>query len=230
MEVRLRVRDGHLIVPVTAPDGSELEFGIATSSPPTGIAEELAARLGEAAALTLGGLPLPPEREHWTAAQLPAPGGARLDGVLGAAFLSDYEILIDPPGGRMQLRSVGPETAWPGVDLADPVAIQILHGAVVSLTAEVNGTGFFTLLDLASTSNVFSPAVGDKLALADEGEAEVGIGTRVLPGQPYRVRDLDLFRRFDPNGNGFVILGAPIVESCAMAVSWARRELRTCAR
>lgn len=230
VEVPLRYHDGFLTVTVVAPDGTELDFGIATASPPTAVSEGVVERFGEAAALSLGGLPLPAARETWPAGRLAGPEGDPVDGVLGAAFLSDHEILVDVPGERLLLRSVGPAAGWEGVELSEPTSIQILHGSVVSLSSTVNGSAFFTMLDLSTRPSIFSPAVGERLGLETDGAAAVAIGSTELPGQPYGVRDLEVFRRFDPAGNGFVILGAPIARDCAIAISWARGEIRTCNR
>ena len=45
-----------------------------------------------------------------------------------------------------------------------------------------------------------------------------------------KVTESRMSQGWDPNGNGFVIVGAPIAYDCAIAISWAHAEFRTCAR
>ena len=47
---------------------------------------------------------------------------------------------------------------------------------------------------------------------------------------PMEVADLPLFRGWDPDGNGFVVIGAPVAYDCAIAVSFFHGEIRTCMR
>ena len=47
---------------------------------------------------------------------------------------------------------------------------------------------------------------------------------------PVAVRDLPLFQGWDPDGKGFVVIGAAITYDCALAISWVHQEIRTCVR
>ena len=60
--------------------------------------------------------------------------------------------------------------------------------------------------------------------------ATLGIGYASLVDLPIRVLDLPIFGGWDPNDRGFVILGAPIAYDCAISLSWAHKEIRTCVR
>ena len=44
------------------------------------------------------------------------------------------------------------------------------------------------------------------------------------------VTDSPIFQGWDPQGDGFVIVGASVAYDCAIAISWAHAELRTCIR
>ena len=38
------------------------------------------------------------------------------------------------------------------------------------------------------------------------------------------------WKMWDPNGKGFVLVGAPIAFDCAISLSWVHQEMRTCVR
>lgn len=229
-EAPLRARDGQLVVTVLAADGTELDFRLGTSSPPTVLAESTIERFGETPVLTVGGVPIQLDgHQTWPDDRLSPGAASPVAGIIGASMLRDYDVLVDLPGGRLLLRDVGPPRPWEGVDLSDPVPVQILHGSVVSLSTRVGDAQIFTLLDLAAAATVFSPPTTERLGLEPEGEVTIGLGATELR-TPYEQRDLPVFRNFDPDGNGFIILGAPIATDCPLALSWARRELRVCVR
>lgn len=229
-EAPLRVRDGSLVVTVLAPDGTELDFRLGTSSPPTVLAESTVERFGEVPRLTVGGLPVQVDGFQTLPDDRLSPVGApSIAGVIGASTLRDYDVLVDVPGGRLLLREVGPPVPWEGVELSEPIPVQILHGSVVSLSVRVGDSDIFTLLDLSAGATVFSPPTTARLGLEPEGEVTIGLGATELR-TAYEQRDLPVFRNFDPDGNGFIILGAPIATDCPLALSWARREMRICVR
>ena len=65
-------------------------------------------------------------------------------------------------------------------------------------------------------------------SVLDESGFQVGDRFQTVEGIPVRVMDLEVLRRFSPNGDPFVLVGAPLAYRCALAISWAHREIRTC--
>lgn len=230
VEIPLRVQDGRLIVPVEAADGTVLDFALSTGNGQTVLTESVAARLEDHGELTLGGLPVPMEDMATTSDEsLTADGGA-LAGMIGGNMLSRFDMLIDVPGERLVLRPVGRSVSWDGVTLSDPIRLRILHGFILSLDVELNGTQYPAMLDVGTAALVVNEPVKAHAQLADEDVATLTLGSTVLPDLPVKVRDLDMFRMWDPNGKGFVLVGAPVAYDCAISVSWVRQEVRTCVR
>ncbi len=229
-EVSLRVEAGRLLVPVKAPDGTEFEFMLSTGTPPTVISESTAAKLGGRLNLTIGGLPLDMEGLTTVPDEQLTADGLVIAGMVGSETLNDYDILIDVPGARLVLKPFGRTVAWDGMTLSDPIRLRVFHGTVLALDIEFNGKAYPAQLDLGMSTMIINEPVQTALHLEAEGDSTLGLGGMTYPGLPTRMRDLAIFERWDPNGEGFVIVGAPFVLECAVSISFVHREMRTCVK
>ncbi len=230
VEVSLRVHGGRLVVPVETAAGEVLTFLLATGIPTTLLSESGAARLGAASELTLGGLAVSLEGHQVLPDGDLTVEGMIFDGILGPSMLSQFDILLDAPNKRLLLKAPGREVAWEGVALSEPVRLILLHGVVMSFDVTLNGTRFPGTLDLGSPTLVINEGAREALSLEREGLAALGLGDTDLTDLGYVVRDTEILRRFDPQGNGFVIVGALVAHDCAISLSWAHQEMRTCVR
>lgn len=227
VEVPLRLQDGRLVVSAQAPDGAELDLYLSTGSPSTVLSESAAARVGEGP-LTVAGLPVPLDGR-----QIPPDDELILDGtsyagMITSNMLNRYEILIDVPNGRLVLAPIGPAAPWDGVDLSEPVPLRIFHGVVLSLDIELGGRSYPAMLELGTPRLLVNERVIEETGIEERGTLRVGGAT--IPDVPVSLSDHPVIARFSPNGDGFVLLGTPLLADCAVAISWARRELRTCLR
>ena len=107
IEVPLRLQDGRLIVPVRAPDGTQLEFVVSTGNGATVLTESTAARLGDDATLTMAGVHVPTEDSH-TVPDV----NLSVDGMIGANTLDQFDALFDLPGKRLLLKPIGRAVEW----------------------------------------------------------------------------------------------------------------------
>ena len=230
IEIPLRVHGGRLLIPVRAPDGTEIEFVLSTGTPQTVFSESTAARLGDQTGLTLGGVTVNMEGSVTVPDESLTADGFVLAGMIAPNTLSDYDVLIDAPGGRLVLKPIGPRVAWEDVTLSDPIRVQVYHGIFLAFGVELNGTEYKAMLDVGKSTLVVNEPVKVAMELETESLGTLGLGGTTLPGLPVRVRDLDLFRRWDPDGNGFVVVGAPVAYDCPISISWVHREVRTCVR
>lgn len=229
VEVPLRMLDGWLVVPVRTGDGRELRFGLSTGSDRTVLSESGEARIGDVA-LDLGGVAVPTE-PHATVPDSDLTGGETvLDGQVGSNVLSEYDVLIDVPGGRLVLKSPGRDVSFDGIALSEPVPLRILHGVVISLDVQLNGTTYPASLVLGAATLIANRGVQSELSIGDEGTVTLGLGLADFDNVPVRVLDLDVFDRWSPTGAGFVLVGTPFLSECVASLSWLHRELRTCAR
>ena len=145
-------------------------------------------------------------------------------------MLSQFDMLIDVPGERLVLRPIGRLVSWDGMTLSDPIRLRVLHGFILSLDVELNGTEYPAMLDVGTAALVVNEPVKSQAHLSEDDVATLTLGNTSLPGLPVRTRDLDMFRMWDPNSEGFVLVGAPVAYDCAISVSWVRQEMRTCLR
>ncbi len=224
IEIPLHVRDGLLLVPVEAADGTVFEF-ILSMGNSTALSASTAARLGDDPALTIGGVPLSMQGRFTV-----PDDSLAADGMVGPTTLNQFDVLIDVPGERLVLKPVGRSVAWDGMSLSNPVTVQVFHDVMMSLSIELNGEIYRSLLDLGWSTLVVNDAVRTQLRFEPEDVATLGIGYASLVDLPIRVLDLPIFSGWDPNNGGFVILGAPIAYDCAISLSWAHKEIRTCVR
>ncbi len=229
-EVSLRVEAGRLLVPVKAADGTEFEFMLSTGTPPTVLSESTAAKLGGHLNLTIGGLPLDMEGLVTVPDEQLTTDGLVIAGIVGSETLNDYDILIDVPGERLVLKPFGRRVEWDGMKLSDPIRLRVLHGAILALDIELNGTPYMAQLDLGMSTLIINEPVQTALHLQAEGDTTLGVGGAVYPRLSTRMRDLEVFERWDPDGAGFVIVGAPLVFDCAVSISFVHQEMRTCVR
>jgi hypothetical protein len=230
VEVPLREHGGRLIVPVRAADGTELEFILSTGVRVTVFSESGAARAGGLGGLTLGGLAVPSEGGQTLPDQSLETDGTVFDGMIGPNMLADFDILIDLPRERLLLRPAGSAGEWEGVELSDPVRLRVFHGIVLSLDVELNGIEFPATLEIGTSGVIVNERAGEEAGLQPADVATVTLGGAAHPDLPVEVRELEIFERWSPNGDGFVLVGAPIAYGCAVSISWVRREMRTCRR
>lgn len=230
VEVPLRVEGGRLLVPVQAPDGAEFEFALSTGTPPTVFSASTAARLGHQTGLTMGGVPLETEGLRTLPDEDLTVDGMVIGGMIGSTTLNQFDVLVDVPGGRLLLKPIGRSVEWKGMTLSDPVRLRVLHGVFVSFEVELDGRGYRAMLDLGMPALVVNEPVGAEAQIDVEGEGTLSLGGTTLPNLPIRVRDLPLFGGWDPDNDGFVVVGAPVAYDCAISISWVHREIRTCVR
>lgn len=223
IELPLRIEDGRILVLAEHPHGGSYEFVLGLGM--NAITDVTAAELGRAAsALDLGGIRVDLEGAQTVDASML--GGA--SGVIGGEALHRYDILIDVPGGRLLLKPAGRAVRWDGVSLSSPVSTQVFHDALMRIDTEVDGKLVGGLMDFVNPKlSVNEPLRG---ALDDDGETmglfRMGYGS--WSDVPARVIESPVFGAWDPDGNGFVIIGSSVAHDCVFAVSWTHTEVRTC--
>jgi hypothetical protein len=116
------------------------------------------------------------------------------------------------------------------VALSDPFRVRVLHGIVFSFDVTINGHEYPATMDLGTPMVVANSAVQADTGIADEDSATITLGNASLTDVPVEVIDLESLERWYAPGAGFVLVGAPIAYDCALSISWAHAELRTCAR
>jgi hypothetical protein len=230
VEVPLRVEAGRLLVPVLTADGTELDFAISLGNVQTVLTESTAARLGDGAELTMGGLLVPTDDVATVPDASLTRDGTTFAGMISPNMLSQFDILVDVPGGRLVLKPFGRSVEWEGVALSDPVRLRIFHGIVLSLDIELNGMAYGAMLDLGTPELVVNEGVRTAAGIDAEDMLTLRVGSQTFADMNVSVLDLDVLRRFDPDGNGFAIVGAPLAYDCAISISWVHQELRTCVR
>jgi hypothetical protein len=229
-EVPLAVVGGRLAVTVHDADGAAFVFALTTGSPVTVLTESTALALGPGARLDLGGVPVSLDHADTIPDERLVSGGTAFAGMVGVNTLGDFDILLDAPGGRLILEPVGPTVSWPGTPLSDPLPVRVYHGVVIGLDVRLNGRELQAMLDLGTPQLVVNEGARPDGLRGAEGTASLALGGVTLEGLPLSVRDLPVFERWDPTNRGFVLVGAAIAYDCAVSLSWARGEMRTCLR
>jgi hypothetical protein len=230
VEVPLRVEAGRLMVPVHAADGTEYHFMLSTGTPPTILSASTAAALGDSPELTLGGLAVDFTGSQTISDEDLAMEEFTFHGMIGPQTLNRYDILIDVPGGRLVLRPAGPPAAWEGVTLTDPAPIQVFHGQVMAMNVEIDGQSVFATFDSGRRVAAANEALVARLGAEPEFTATVAFGGSEIPGLTLQQSEIPMNDRWDPDGRGFLILGAAFTYDCAVAISWVRSQLQVCAR
>ena len=230
VEIPLRVEGGRLLVPVEADDGTRFEFALSTGTGVTVLSQSAATRLGGQTALTVGGVPVQTEGSQTLPDERLTTDGDLLDGMIGSNTLNQFDVLIDVPGGRLVLKPIGRAVEWAGMVMSEPVRLLVMHGVVLGLDVELDGRPYKAMLDVGTPTLIVNGAVQRHLRLENEATGTLSLGSAALPDLPVRVRDLDILKRWDPNGEGFVLVGAPVTYDCAISISWVHQEMRTCVR
>lgn len=228
VEVPLRLQGGRLIVPVEAPDGEILDFMVTNGQGATLLSQSLVDRLGSSPSLTMGGVEVPTGESIVVADDRFREDGVSFHGIVGANTLNQFDVLFDVPGGRLVLKPVKGTVQWPGVALSDPLPIQVYHGVALAMNADVNGTSYRASLDFGRKSTVVNQGLAKAEDLGDGGVVHLRFAGTDRTDHPVDVRELDIFQRWSPDGSPFVLLGIPLVADCAVAISWAHQEIRTC--
>ena len=122
--------------------------------------------------------------------------------------------LVDVPGERLVLKPFGRSVEWEGMTLSDPVRLRVYHGVILGLDIEFNGKESQAMLDLGMSTMVINEPLRAAMHLEAEGVSTLGVGGMTFPDLPTRVRDLAIFQNWDPDGTGFVIVGAPETFAC----------------
>lgn len=229
IEIPLRVHDGRLVVPVEGPHGAELEFGL-TLATPTLISKSLAARLGAKPDLFLGGVSVVAENGYTIPDEQLTFDGKVLDGMIGPDTLNQFDVLLDVPGERLVLKEIGGSVTWKGMTMSDPVRLQVYHGMLLALEVKLNGNDYRAMLDLGASALLVNEPVKTQMQLDDADEVTLTVGNITVGELPVRVSDQPTFQNWDPNNDGFVMVGAPLAYDCAISISWVHREIRTCVR
>lgn len=227
IEVPLRVVGTQLVVTVTGADHRSGDFILSTANGQTVFSESFAAHQGDAE-LWLGEASVNLDDVQTIADDKLMNGNRQLDGMIGANTLNQFDVLVDVPGNRLVLKPFGRSVEWPGMVMSEPVPVRLYHGLYVGLDVEFDSRPYAALLDLGVSSLVVNAPVGISSGIESEGTAELSLGTVTLSGLPVRVLDLPLFGGFDPDGDGFVVVGAPIALECALSISWIHQEVRMC--
>lgn len=228
VEIPLSTRAGRMVVPVRAADGSELLFLVSTGSAVTVLSESGAAKIGDGGA-TMGGLAINMDGAQTLPDDRLTVDGMVMDGLVSNSTLNEYDILFDVPGGRLVLKPFGRAVEWPGMHLSDPVTLRIYHGVVVALDVQINGSPYQAMLELGAPALLANEALLEQTGITD-GLADLTLGSVTLDGLPIELSDHPSIGRFTSPGEGFVIIGGPPVQNCAISLSWVHRELRTCVR
>jgi hypothetical protein len=229
LQVPLSVQGGRLAVTVIAA-GTELTFAVTTGAPVTVLTESTARLLDSAEGVSLAGLEIPTAQAHTIPDEELATPEGQLAGMIGGDVLSRFDVLLDVPGGRLVLKPVGAAVSWPGTTLSEPKRLRIYHGVIIGLDVELDGRPLQAMLDLGTPAVVVNEGARPKGVTGGEARTEVALGTVTLSDLPLLVRDLPLFERWDPDARGFALIGAPVAWDCAIALSWAHAEMRTCLR
>ena len=230
VEIPLRIKSGRLTVPVETEDGSTLEFIVSTANMVTVFSKTGEARVGDSQ-LSVAGLAVSTYGSQTVDdSSLTADDGTVIDGIIGSNFLNQFDVLIDAPGGRLVLRKPGRQVEWDGVTLSDPVRVRLLHGVILTLDVELNGHAYPAMLDIGTSSVVVNERVKTEALFEGDGVGTLKVGNTTHSDLQVSVQDLPLFERFSPNGDGFVLVGAPLAYDCAVSISYVRQEIRTCVR
>jgi hypothetical protein len=225
IEIPLRVESGRLLVTAESPDGRTFDFVLGVGM--ALLTESGSTRLSDArGSLTIGGVAV--EIEDAQTVPDTYLSGSDAVGVLGGKTLNRYDVLIDAPNGRLVLKPAARAVRWGGIALSGPVRLQVFHDVLLRADVEFGGELVGGLIDLARPEHQVGDALASKVADGAVGTFRVGYGS--WSDAPAVVVDNRVFGGWDPDGAGFVFVGASLAHDCAIAISWYHAELRTCTR
>ena len=226
IEIPLRMEQGRLVVTVDGPNGESYDFGLALGM--SFLGESFVAEVGNGiSALTLGGVRVETEQAQ-TVPDAYLGEDLGLSGLVGGMTLNKYDILIDVPNGQLLLKRVGRRVRWDGVSLTNPTDLMIFHDVLMRTDVQIGGEVFGALLDFQAPGLEVNEPVRVGAGLEGGSVDSFRMGYSGWDELPVRVTENPIFGGWDPNGDGFVILGAEVARNCAIAISWAHAELRTC--
>jgi hypothetical protein len=227
-EIPLRIDGGRLIVQVDDDQGGKHDFILGVGY--AWITESGAAALA-GRSLSLGGVDITLDH-HETVPDdaLAHAGSTHPVGVVGGWVLTQHDILIDAPNGRMLIKPAGRSVRWPGHSLTSPVSVQILHDYLLRLDVQVGDGVYDSLLDLSPAVIQLSPPLGEEQGIEDGTIDSFRLGYSGWPSVPVEVTVTPTSRGWGAESRGVVIGGAPIALDCALAISWRHAEVRTCIR
>lgn len=225
IEVPLRVDGGRLVVTAQDDTGGTYDFVVGLG--PMLLTTSGADRIAEVTdRLTLGGAPIDTEQLQTVPDSYLA--GTVAVGVIGGGTFNGFDLLIDVPGGRLVMKAIGRSVRWDDVALSSPVGLQVFHDLLLRADVDFGGRVVGGLLDLAQPYLEVNEALG--AAIEADAVKTFRMGYHGWSGLPSRATDSPTLRAWDRAGDGFVIVGAPVAYDCAIAISWAHAELRTCLR
>jgi hypothetical protein len=226
-EVPLRVHGGRMIVPVETPSGMQLDFIVSTNGY-AALSEPLAEEFMDEAGLTVGGVSVITDGAQILSAADLTIDGEIFDGIIGSNTLNQYDVLIDAPGSRLVFQSIRRTVEWEGMTMSEPVPLRIYHGTILSLDVKLNGEPYPAMLELGTGSLVVNDRVETEASVVGNTVEHFKIGGTNYSDLSISVENLPLFRRFLPDGGGFVLIGAPVALNCAISISYVHQEMRTC--
>jgi len=146
---------------------------------------------------------------------LPGSQGAALQGLIGADWLTDFDVELDLPNRRIGLYRVegcGPDHApWPGPTVSLPA--RIVGRGLVVLSAELDGQPVSALLDSGANSSILSSAAATRIGVAAAALARDPTGQSVGIDGSAMVTHRHRFERFRI---GTATYGNPVVSVAAM--------------
>jgi hypothetical protein len=110
------------------------------------------------------------------------------------------------------------------------VAVRIFHDVLIRVDIEVGGKVFGGLLDLSSPDLEVNEPLRAAANIRAGRIDSFRMGYTGWRDLQVAVVDSPVIRRWDGEGTGFAIIGAAVAYDCAIAISWAHSELRTCLR
>jgi hypothetical protein len=230
VEVPLAEHGGRLVVPVSAADGTKLDFILTTGNAVTVLTQSTVDAWGAAPELTLAGKPVPVEQTHVLEDAGLETEGRRFAGMISPNMLSDFNVLIDLPNERLVLAPTGRSVDWGDVPLSDPVPLRVFHGVVLSMDVTMGDDRIPAMLELGTPRLLANQAVADAGHIGDGVASSLTLAGHTWTDLPGEVSDHPVIGRFSPNGTPFVLVGTPVTWDCAIAISWIHAELRTCAQ
>jgi hypothetical protein len=227
-DVPLRIDDGRLLVPVQIGQGVEVDFIVSTANTVTVLNQAFIDNHGVDGDFFLGDIEVNLENYATVPNEQLNSGTSTIVGIIGANTLNEFDLLFDVPDGRLVMKEVGRAMDFEGASLGEVVRLRVYHGLLLGLDVDVAGATLPALLDTGADGVLANSAGARAIGVSDGGSAVLTAGATAFGTLPITVSDSPLMERWDPNGDGFIILGAPITIDCALAISWVHREMRRC--